>query len=163
MLEDATGLDVRTTRQHFIHWDVRRTPRLQSDAGMTTDSSLGFNRNLGFRAGTSLPFHQFDVEREQRLDVLEVPLVIPDGPLLRADGLELDAPAARQAMRLLIDRVAEVGGVATILFHPNNLARQEFRDLYAWSLEYGLERGAWFASFRQLDRWWREREDRLAS
>ncbi len=158
VLEQATGLDVRTTRQHFIHWDARRTPRLQAAAGITADTSLGFNRNLGFRAGTSLPFRHFDVEREERLDLLEVPLVVHDGPLLRGDGLELDVPQARETMRLLIDRVAEVGGVATILFHPNNLARAEFLELYRWSLEYGLERGGWFASLRQLDSWWRERE-----
>ena len=162
VLEEATGLDVRTTRQHFIHWNIRQTPRLQAAAGMTADSSLGFNRNLGFRAGTALPFRHFDVEREEELDLLEVPLVLPDGPLLRADGLELDIEQARESMRLLIDRVAATGGVATILFHPNNLARPEFLELHRWSIEYGLERGAWFASLRQLDRWWREREARLA-
>lgn len=163
VLERATGLDVRTTRQHFIHWDVRRTSHFQAAAGITADSSLGFNRNLGFRAGTSFPFRHFDVEREQRVDVLEVPLVIPDTPLMRSDGLELDVAQARVAMQLLIDRVADVGGVATILFHPNNLAHPDFLGLYRWSLEYGLERGGWFASLRQLDRWWREREARLVA
>jgi hypothetical protein len=162
-LERATGLDIRTTRQHFIHWDVRRTARLQTAAGITAGSSLGFNRNLGFRAGTSLPFRHFDVEGEEAVDVLEVPLVVPDAPLLRADGLELDVAQAREAMRLLIDRVADNGGVATILFHPNNLEQPPFLELYRWSIEHCLERGGWFASLRQLDRWWRERESRLAA
>lgn len=160
-LEQATGLDIRTTRQHFIHWDARRTPRLQQAAGLTVDSSLGFNRNLGFRAGTSLPFRHFDVERDEQLDVLQVPLVVHDGPLFRSDGLELDAELAREAVRGLLDRVAAVGGVATVLFHPDNLMRREFADLHRWTIEYGLERGAWFASLRTLERWWREREARL--
>jgi hypothetical protein len=163
VLEQATGLDIRTTRQHFIHWDVRLTPSLQAAAGISTDSSLGFNRNLGFRAGTSLPFRHFDVEQEKTVDLLEVPLVLPDAPLLRADGLELDLSQALLVMRLLMDRIADVGSVATILFHPNNLARPEFLELYRQSIDYGLERGAWFASLRQLDRWWRERERKLAA
>jgi peptidoglycan/xylan/chitin deacetylase (PgdA/CDA1 family) len=162
-LERASGLEIRTTRQHFLHWDVRRTPRLQAAAGLAADSSLGFNRNLGFRAGTSLPFRHFDVERGEALDLVELPLAIPDGPLLRADGLELDVELARETMRRIVDSVAGCGGVASILFHPNNLARPEFLELFRWSIEYGKERGAWFASLRDVDRWWRDREARLAA
>ena len=58
-LERATGLEIGTTRQHLLHWDVRRTPRLQEAAGLRVDSSLGFNRGVGFRAGTSLPSSRF--------------------------------------------------------------------------------------------------------
>jgi hypothetical protein len=162
-LERGTGLQVTTTRQHFLHWDVRTTPRLQEAAGLSADSTLGFNRNLGFRAGTCLPFHHFDLERDERLNLLEVPLVVNDGPLLRNDGLELDVELARGAVRGLIDKVAEVGGVATILFHPNSLERTEFLELFRDSIDYGLGRGGWFASLRELDTWWREREARLAA
>jgi len=161
VLEEATGLDVRTTRQHFIHWHVKVTPRLQAEAGLTADSSLGFNRNLGFRCGTALPFRQLDVERGAPLDLLEVPLVVHDGPLLRADGLELDTDLAREAMRQLIDAVAETRGVATLLFHPNNLERAEFLELFRFGIEHGLAAGGWFASLRQIERWWRKREARI--
>ena len=56
-----------------------------------------------------------------------------------------------------------MGGVATILFHPNSLERPEFLELFRDSIDYGLERGAWFASLRDLDAWWREREARLGA
>jgi hypothetical protein len=160
-LERATGLEVSTTRQHFVHWDVRTTPRLQEAAGFSADSSLGFNRNLGFRAGTSLPFRWFDLEPGERLRLVELPLLVHDGALLRADALELDLDLARETTRGLVDSVAEVGGVATFVFHPNNLERPEFLELYRWSIDYGLERGAWFASVRDIDEWWRLRESRL--
>jgi hypothetical protein len=162
-LARATGVEIRTTRQHFLHWNIRTTPRLQDEAGLTADSTLGFNRNVGFRAGTSLPFHHFDLERGERLELLQVPLIVHDGPLLRSDCLELDVELARESIRELVDKVARVGGVATFVFHPNNLERPEFLDLYRWSLDYGIERGAWFASLRELDDWWRRREARLLS
>ena len=162
-LETAAGFAVSTTRQHFVHWDVRTTPRLQADAGFKSDSTLGFNRNLGFRAGTSLPFRIFDVERGTELDLLEVPLLVHDGALLRPDALELDVDTAREVLRLFVDRAAETGGVATLIFHPNNLERDEYVELFRSAIDYGLERGAWFASLRDLDRWWRERESRLAA
>src|SRR5439155_19917609 len=83
-LEQAIGAAVTTTRQHFIHWDVRTTPRLQAEAGFTADSTLGFNRNVGYRTGTSLPVRWLDLERGEPFDLLELPLVVHDGALLRA-------------------------------------------------------------------------------
>ena len=129
----------------------------------SADSTLGFNRNLGFRTGTSLPFRVFDVERNAELDLLEVPLLLHDGALLRSDALELNLELARAVLRLLLDRVAGVGGVATIVFHPNNLEHDEYVELFRTTLDYAQERGGWFASLRDLDRWWRAREARLTA
>lgn len=160
-LEAGAGVAVTTTRQHFVHWDVRVTPRLQAAAGLSADSSLGFNRNVGFRAGTSLPHRQFDLARGEALDLVQVPLIVHDGALLRPDALELDVGLARELLRRLVDTVAETGGVATLIFHPNNLEHDDYLDLFRFALDYGLERGAWFASVRDLDHWWRERAARV--
>jgi hypothetical protein len=160
-LEAAVGADVTTTRQHFLHWDIRATPHRQVRAGLRADSSIGFNRNLGYRAGTSLPFRFFDVEGEKRLDLLEVPLLVHDGALLRTDALELDVPLARDVIRQFVDTAAETHGLATLIFHPNNLEHEEYLDLFRYSLDYGVERGAWFASLRDVDEWWRAREERV--
>lgn len=160
-LESLTGLELTTTRQHFLRWDVRTTPRLQERAGLRVDSTLGFNRNVGFRAGTSLPFHHFDVVTGMQLELLEVPLAIEDTALLSAGGLELDFSAARRVVGQLLDRVAEVGGAATLLFHPDKFADRDWLALYEWSLDHALERGAWLTSLHRLAGWWREREQRV--
>jgi hypothetical protein len=161
-LETATDLTVSTTRQHFLHWQARTTPRLQHEAGFRADSSLGFNRNLGFRAGTSLPFRWFDLERAEPLDLLELPILVQDGTLLRSDALELDVELAWNVTRQLVDEAAEVGGVATFVVHPNNLEHDRHLELFVRALDYCGERGAWFASLRDLDEWWRERERKLS-
>ncbi len=161
-LERATGLEVTTTRQHLLRWDVRATPRAHELAGLTVDSSLGFNRDVGFRAGTSLPFRLFDVEQDRRLEVLELPLVLQDGPLLAADALELDPSGARGVTAGLLDTVAEVGGVATVLYHPHSLADPRFLELYRFTLDYALASGAWVAPLGEIAAWWRRRELRLA-
>ena len=162
-LEAATGLAVTTTRQHFLHWDVRATPRFHAEAGFTADSTLGFNRNLGFRAGTSLPFRWFDLERGQPLDLVQVPMILHDGALRRPDALELDLALARDVVREFVDKAADTGGVATFVFHPNNLERDDYLELFRTAIARGLERDGWFASLRDLDGWWREREARLAA
>jgi hypothetical protein len=162
-LERATGLEVETTRQHFLHWDIRTTPRLQEDAGLMADCTLGFNRSVGFRAGTSLPFHQYDLERGSKLELLEVPLVVQDGPLFNPVALELDTGLALDLVHRIIDVIADTGGVATISFHPNNLEHENFLEVYQATIERGLARGGWFTSIGAIHRWWRDRAGQLAA
>jgi hypothetical protein len=160
-LEEAVEQPVETLRQHYLHFDVRTTPRLQDGAGFKVDSTLGFNRNVGFRAGASVPFRLFDFESNSPIEILEVPLVIQESALLAANSLELDVELAKQVISQLLDAIARVGGVATLLFHPHSFLKPSVVALYRFSIEYGLERGAWFASLAEIGSWWREREARL--
>ena len=77
--------------------------------------------------------------------------------------MELDRDLAKQVVKQLVDAVAEVGGVMTFLFHPNNLVNPDVLALYRWSIEYGLGRGAWVTSLKNIETWWRERMGRLAN
>jgi len=157
-LEDATGLRVVSTRQHLLHWDVRWSPQLQRDAGLRVDSSLGFNRNVGCRAGTSLPFRLFDAGTGTRLELLEVPLVAQDVALLDAWGLELDLPLAQRVVAGLLDGAAALGTALTLVFHPDKLALPDWLALYEWTLDGALERGGWLTSLAGLADWWERRE-----
>ena len=159
--ERATGLRPTTTRQHLLHWDVRRSPRLQTESGFAVDSSLGFNRNVGFRAGTSLPFRHFDVAAGERLELLEVPLVAQDASLLDSWGLELDVAGAFEVVRELVDVAAELGTAATLVFHPDKLVRPDWLSLYEQALDHAAGRGAWLTSLAELGTWWRGREARI--
>ncbi|MEP6977175.1 MAG: hypothetical protein ABI948_03900 [Thermoleophilia bacterium] len=160
-LEAATGLQLTTTRQHFLRWDIRTTPSLQEEARLEVDSSLGFNRNVGFRAGTGLPFHLFDAASGRPLRLLEVPLVVEDTALLADGGLELDDALARRVIGLILDTTAAVGGAVTLLFHPDKFVRPEWLALYEWSIDRALERQAWVTSLRGMGDWWHVREARV--
>ncbi len=160
-LADATGLEITSTRQHFLRWQEQRTPRLQAAAGLRVDSTLGSNDDVGYRSGTSLPFWLFDDEAQRPLHLLEVPLVAQDTALLRDDTLRLDVERARDLLRDLADRCRSASGVMTALFHPNGIAQEDARRLFRWTIEYGLEHGAWFATLRDVDVWWRRRAARL--
>jgi hypothetical protein len=161
-LEQATGVEATSTRQHFLHWDVRWTPRFQEQAGLRVDSSLGFNRNAGYRAGTSLPFRQYDVTTESQLGLLQVPLVVQDGALLGDEiGLGLDASQACELTERFVATTAELGSAVTFVFHPDKLSRPEWLRFYEWTLDHVVERGAWVTSLRGLETWWREREARI--
>jgi peptidoglycan/xylan/chitin deacetylase (PgdA/CDA1 family) len=160
-LETATGLEIRTTRQHFLRWDVRCTPRYQEAAGLRADASMGFNFDVGYRAGTSLPFRLFDIELGTPLDVIEVPLVAQDGAILGPSGLGLSEPVASRLLRDLVDATAACEGVLTLLFHPDKLVRPEWLALFERLLERAAEQGAWMTSLGELNSWWRTREARI--
>jgi hypothetical protein len=161
LVEDYIDNEVVSCRQHYLHWDVGATPRIQSEAGIRVDTTVGFNRNIGFRAGTALPYRVFDLAADEPLNVLEVPLIIQESPLLSANALELDEPLARQTMKGIIDRIAETGGVATLLFHPHSLAQPAYLSLFSWALDYARDRGAWVASLTAIRSWSEERAARL--
>jgi hypothetical protein len=160
-LSAAVDGAISSTRQHYLHYDARCTARFQDRAGLSVDSTLGFNRNIGFRAGTSLPFRQFDLRAQTSMHLLEVPLVIQEAALLAANALELDHALAREVIRTIIDTVAEASGVVTLLFHPHSLVDDSVDELYRFSLRYAVEVGGWLTSLRELERWWRERAEKL--
>lgn len=155
-LERATGLRLTSTRQHLLHWDVRSSPPLQADAGLLVDSSLGFNRNVGYRAGTTLPFRLPDAP-----SVLEVPPVLQDVSLLDSWGLGLSLERAQEVVADFVAAAEATGTAVTFVFHPDKLVDRDWLALYDWSLDHVLDRGAWLTSLRGLEQWWTERERRI--
>lgn len=163
VVEDAVGRPVTATRQHWLHYDVRTTPRLQSEAGLRADSTQGFNRNVGFRAGTSFPYACWDLERAAELPVLEIPQHVMDGALFTANALEYDIDlAVRHCVRLL-DEVQAVGGCLTLSWHPNGIQVPKYWAVYEAVLAEAAHRGAWGCSVGDLHRWWTERAGRIAA
>jgi hypothetical protein len=162
LLERATGLDVVTTCQHYLRWHPQVTPAIQEAAGFRADATLGFNRAVGFRVGTSLPFRLYDADGGRTRGLLELPVFAQDNAFFNSDSLGLDPPLARAVLAGAFDSVAECGGVLTVLVHPHHFERPEFRQLYEDLLADGRERGAWFASLRDIESWWTEREAAIA-
>jgi len=150
-LESALGKDVVSVRQHFLHYDIRVTPRVQAEAGFKYDSTLGFNDNVGFRFGTCYPWRLYDLKAEKELPIMEVPLIIQDGAMLSpVKGMRLDEDTAFQYVVQIADTVEQVGGVLTLLWHPNAIINSPWWNLYLRSLEYLKEKNAWFGSVSSI-------------
>ena len=153
-VEQALGETIVSSRQHNLHFDVAKTPAFLERAGLKVDSTLGSNRDIGFRTGTSYPFRMWDEPARRWLGLVEIPLVIHDGAMLRPDNLDLDVESAFRVCRQLIDRVAETRGVITLLWHPDKAALPAWWELYARLLAYIHEQHGWGASARQIHEWW---------
>ncbi len=154
-LETLIGQPVTSTRQHHLLYDIRQTPHVHVEAGLQTDSTLGSNTNTEFRCGTCLPFLMYDLQKDQALPLLQVPLVIQDCPL--AETMAGDEELMFGRCLELMDRVAAVGGVLTLLWHNQHCRNSvEFR-VYERVLAEAARRNAWGCSLQQMDQWWRTR------
>jgi peptidoglycan/xylan/chitin deacetylase (PgdA/CDA1 family) len=149
-LEKALGHEVVSIRQHYLHYDIRVTPAVHAAAGFKYDSTLGFNDNVGFRFGTSYPYHLYDLKVEKELPIMEIPLIVQDGAMLKsAKGMRLDEEAAFQYVKQIAAEVEKVGGVLTLLWHPHYV-NPHYWDLYLNTLAYLKKKDAWFGTMRKV-------------
>lgn len=152
-VERAIRAEVLSVRHHNLHFDIRRTARVHHQAGLAFDSSLGFNDNIGFRCETSYPWRLRDLNANELLNVLELPLVIQDKCLIEAiaGGSE---DLAMECVERMADRVSQVGGVLTLLWHPRMLTNSTYVSVYQHALNHLKASGAWFGTMAEIGRWW---------
>ena len=153
-VEKAVGAPVVSGRQHNLQFGAAVTPDLIAASGLQVDCTLGSNRTVFFRTGTSYPHRLWSAAKKQWLDVLEIPLVLHDGALLRRDNLDLSPDSAFRFCRKIIERVAAVRGVVSLLWHPENVLKPGYFDLYCRLLDLLHEMGAWGTSAREIAVWW---------
>ena len=100
-LQEATGKKIRTSRQHFLRFAFDETITALSDSGIYEDSSLGYQRMIGFRCGTAFTYLLYDLRRDRVSRVSETPMIIMDGALL--EQMDHDALKAMKKLNQFID------------------------------------------------------------
>lgn len=149
-LERALGQEVVSTRQHFLHWDPVITPALQEGCGLKIDSTLGFNRSIGFRSGTAWPAPAWSAAEARELHLIQAPMHIMDGPLFAGDALQLPEELAIDYSRELMRRVAATGGCLVLNWHNDRIADDRAMSVYKALLQEAKSMGAWGGSLREL-------------
>ncbi len=155
-LENVVGDKIKSVRQHYLHYDIRITPCVHEKAGFEYDSTLGFNDNTGFRFGTSYPWYIFDHKKNALSLVMEIPLIIQDVAMLNpAKGMRLDFNMAFEYIAQLSGEVEKAGGVLTLLWHPDSIAKPGWFELYLKTLDYLKQKNAWLTSVENIGAWFK--------
>src|SRR5439155_26587367 len=118
VLEALAG-PVRGHRYHYLRADPHRNFADLARLGLEYDTTLGFPDAVGFRAGIAHPFHPWDFDRDEPLDLLEIPLAALDATLAEERYLGLSARRAEPQLMTLLDWPAENGGAFAVLWHPD--------------------------------------------
>jgi hypothetical protein len=146
-LEQILNEKVLGTRQHNLNLEIPATWNHQVHSGLKYDTTLGFNETIGFRWGTSFPF--YPSIGEERMQILEIPLIIMDNPLLSYDNPEDEWLG-------ITKEVEQFNGVLTLLWHPpifNTVEYPDAQEIYIKMNQYCIEKEAWITRAREIYEW----------
>lgn len=151
-IASVTGRDAQGVRVHWLFFD-RESPGILERAGLSYDSTCGYNDAVGFRAGTAQAFRPFGCE-----DLLELPLLIQDTAMFFPGRMNLGEDEAFSLCRAIVEKVATFGGVLVINWHDRSLAPERlWGDFYCRLLEEIRKKKVWFATGSEVTGWFRKR------
>ena len=153
-LESTLGKKVIGYRNHYLRFKAPATWELLAKAGFKYDSTLGYDDMIGFRNGMCHPFKPYNLDKNEAIDILELPLVIMDGALF-SYAKSLDE--AFEYSKRLIDTVEKYNGVITLLWHNGPFSwpiRKNWKLLYEKILKYCYDKNAWMTSGEEIYNWW---------
>ncbi|MBR1798688.1 MAG: polysaccharide deacetylase family protein [Bacteroidales bacterium] len=139
-LEAMLHRNVLRSRFHYLRMRLPYAYRILLHAGVQTDYSMGFADGSGFRAGISIAYPFFDLERDIETTLDIQPFCTMDTSQRMYQGLTADE--AVQQSRSLIDELKTTGGTFCSVCHNQNLSAFEgwepWREAYADVAKYAI-------------------------
>lgn len=125
-------------RQHFLRVDYPHTLRLHQEAGFRYDTSLGFASHAGYRNSYCYPFKPFDHEKNEMLDIWEVPLMLMEVSVL--DYQKAGFEGISEATDQMIGEAQKFGGFFSLLWHNCRMSDYDYPGVnsYYQSLLEGI-------------------------
>jgi hypothetical protein len=147
ILREAVGDGPLGGRQHYLRWCPETWIHWET-CGLAYDSSVCFAEQIGFRAGTCIPYRPWLFALNRAAELLEIPLLVMDRTLV--NYMKLTHEQTVEAVRDCVARCRAVGGVFTLLWHNNHLLQRELKELYLKILPLlvGGERYDWTREYR---------------
>ncbi len=150
---DGTGFIPAGVREHYLRFDFDKTWKIMEELGFAYDSSVGPRESLGFPLGLSTPFHPPDGGWSP-MRLLEVPLVLMDTTLW--GYLKRSEEEGLADIELTIEKIREVGGLFTLLWHQEAVKMRGGR-LYGELLDRFANANCHVSSAEGVAAWWNAR------
>jgi hypothetical protein len=122
-LENIQYVD-KINRQHYLRFQVPDTWQLMEDAGINSDTTIGFSNDWGFRAGTCHSFSVFNIVTRKELNLTEYPLIAMDTALkIRFQNMDRMFGEIKKAHAL----TKKYKGTFVLLWHNNNIEHPDWK------------------------------------
>jgi len=124
-------IKIQEGRQHFLRFENPTTWQMYEDAGIITDSTIGFLNHVGFRSGTCYEYSVFNILTRKKLNLKEQPLIVMEQALIKKTSNKENFYNKIIALK---DIVKKYKGTFVVLWHNNNFNVDEwdsFIDIYS--------------------------------
>lgn len=118
-------------RQHYLRFDVTKTPIIWAENDLLYDSSLGYAEAPGYRAGVCLPYIMYDLIERKRLNILQLPLIAMEASVISQKYLGLGYSDSALKKFIKLRTIShKMNGTFTLLWHNSELITKEQKELY---------------------------------
>ena len=112
---------ISKSRNHYLKLQIPQTWQKLVSANISTDYTMGYAEQIGFRAGTSKPFSAFDLEKNEPLNLTVVPFCVMDVTLKHY--MKYDLEQAKTAIEQLMLTLYGLNGQFCSLWHNESLSK----------------------------------------
>ena len=114
---------ISNSRQHYIHLTLPKTYQILEKVNIQNDWSMGFNDNIGYRTGTSLPYYWFDISTNEKTNLIINPFVAMDVSF--KNYLKTSSFQANQLGNLFKQSIKQYKGNFCFIFHNESASETD--------------------------------------
>lgn len=114
---------ISNSRQHYIHLTLPKTYQILEKMNIENDWSMGFNDNIGYRTGTSLPYLWFDISTNEKTNLIINPFVAMDVSF--KNYLKTSSFQANQLGNLFKQSIKQYKGNFCFIFHNESASETD--------------------------------------
>jgi hypothetical protein len=155
-IAQLSGQKEMGVRMHWLYFDQNAPARLE-EAGLSYDSTSGYNETVGYRVGTTQVFKPLGLKR-----LLELPMHVMDTALFYPCYRNLSRQEAWPVVEDLVRKAEHFGGVLTVNWHDRSVVPERLWGGFYIDLLADLKQNrAWFATAADTVSWFRMRRAAL--
>lgn len=134
-LENASGIEIKFGRQHYLRFEVPVTWQIWEDAGLEWDSTLGYTDHVGFRCGTCYKFPVFNFLTRKKLNLIENPLIMMEKSIFSQNYMNIkDEYEVKKVADDLVNKCKKYNGCFTLLWHNSGFNNETDKRIYEYIL-----------------------------
>jgi peptidoglycan/xylan/chitin deacetylase (PgdA/CDA1 family) len=139
-IKQQLGIETTYGRSHYLKFEIPITWQIWDDNNMKWDSTLGYTRDVGFRAGICWTYNVFNILTRTELKLQEKPLIVMDIALFNDKNNNTSEIMIKEIFNLL-DKVKKYNGEFVLLWHNTSINANKWKK-FKIVLEEVLKKGS---------------------